>query len=256
MRRNPFFYFLLSFAVPLALAGQSPAIKEPLQNLKESINDILEAKDKKEKPPLENQLNLLKQTFELSIAEANEITEKIGSLANLDAEAKNFKAEILGQFSDFTKYYGAALENIRSMEQGITEEEIRKLALEFKKWREETYLPSFEKAKDFILIYQTKNALIITENRYNKISDVLQKLKNALSKKGRVEGLEGQLKKTGILIEEGFDLNREAEDIFWLSTSSPSHLSIQDLVGKSFEKIRSVYQIFIEMSNTVRKLLK
>lgn len=58
-------------------------------------------------------------------------------------------------------------------------DDIKKLAADFKVWREEVYGPELRKAVDFILVFQAAGILRTADARFNNISLDLRRLRNS-----------------------------------------------------------------------------
>lgn len=165
---------------------------------------------------------------------------------------------------------------------------IKEIAQSFKDWRETAYLPKLAIATNFLLINRQKTTAGMAETRFKKISQDVKKLKK-MNFKG-INELEKYLDLAINSLEKAKSLRQEAENNFWLimatstmtiassttaitssttdsvfsenTTSTVSSISIEDqflsiksLVGQSLNKIKEAYQIFIEMSNFIKKLL-
>lgn len=260
-------------AANFALAGQAtttPPQEESFQKENQSLR-----------------LEIFDKVLNLSIKETEDIINQLKALENLDEKNSSFRNQLLDKFNGFLKFYEEQKKNFENPEE-VDLAEIKSLAQSFKDWRENVYLPAFKTATDFLLINQQKIALEITEKRHKKISVDVKKLKR-INLKGSGE-LEKFSEQAANSIKDARDLYQEAENSFWsmletasttasstdLIVTSPTStpaatttipaveetgenqiliLSIKNLIGQSLNKIKEAYQIFIEMSNFVKKLL-
>jgi hypothetical protein len=241
----------------------------------------------------ELRLEIFERVFNLSIKETEDIINQLKALENLDEKNSSFRNELLEKFNGFLKFYEEQKKNLENLEE-IDMAKIKNLAQSFKDWRENVYLPVLKTAIDFLLINQQKIALEITEKRHKRISADVKKLKkinlkgsdklekfseqaNDLIKIARdlYQEAENRFWLTTILIATSSQQTATTTEEITVTTPSTSSgqatstatttipaaetedqsLSIKNLIGQSLNKIKETYQIFIEMSNFVKKLL-
>lgn len=282
--------------VAVNFAWAESSTTTPQESLQESVTNLINTKDQdnltpeqKEKDEQNLRLEIFGKVLDLSIKEVEDIIEQLKVLKNLNEPETNLRNQLLEKFNGFLQFYDEQKKNLNQPEEfDLTA--IKKLAQDFKDWRENIYRPIFETATDFLLINQQEAVLEMTEKRYQKISLDINKLK-----KTNLEGidiLEKSLDQAANLIKTAKDLWQETEDNFWqildftalatasstptatssgetvtltaTSTITPTStsvtaedqsLSIKNLIGESLNKIKEAYRIFIEMSIFVKKLL-
>lgn len=282
--------------VAVNFAWAESSTTTPQESLQESVTNLINTKDQdnltpeqKEKDEQNLRLEIFGKVLDLSIKEVEDIIEQLKVLKNLNEPETNLRNQLLEKFNGFLQFYDEQKKNLNQPEEfDLTA--IKKLAQDFKNWRENIYRPIFETATDFLLINQQEAVLEMTEKRYQKISLDINKLK-----KTNLEGidiLEKSLDQAANLIKTAKDLWQETEDNFWqildftalatasstptatssgetvtltaTSTITPTStsvtaedqsLSIKNLIGESLNKIKEAYRIFIEMSIFVKKLL-
>lgn len=291
-------YFSLIIAVNLLTMNlvwaesATTTLQESLQEVQEGTKNLIDTKDQTNFTP-EEELNLRLKSFgkvlDLSVKEAEDIINQLNSLKNLNEQEIALRDQLLEKFSGFLQFYNEQKENLAPSEK-LDSAAIKKLAQDFKDWRENIYRPVFETATDFLLINQQKAVLEMTEKRYQKISLDINKLKK-INLEG-IDKLEKSLDQAANLIEAAKVLWQKAEDNFWqildftaLTTASSTPTatssgetttstatstitststsvtaedqssSIKNLIGESLNKIKEAYRIFIEMSIFVKKLL-
>lgn len=242
-----------------------------LIEVQEGTKDLIDAKDQ-ENLTLSLCLEIFGKVLDLSIKEAKDIIEQLNALKNLKEQETDLRDQLLKKFNGFLQFYVEQKEKL-NQPKGVDLTTIKKLAQDFKDWRENIYRPAFETATDFLLINQQKAVLEMTEMRYQKISLDINKLKNT-NLKG-IDVLEKYLDQAANLIKDAKDLwiaastatSTATSTIISTSTSTIAStstpavaedqpLSIKNLIGESLNKIKETYRIFIEMSNFVEKLLK
>jgi hypothetical protein len=189
-----------------------------------------------------------------------------------------------------TKYYEGEMLAVKELENPSVEE-MKTRAEALKKWREEFYIPLAEEVQVFLLIEQQKKSIVTAESRLEKVGVDVAKLKKAKFKK--IKEVEEKYTRAGALIEEAKTIQADAIHEFEKrhllpfmkehsperealekeikeekekekktqsatgnsATPPPSPSSIKETVDESFAKVKESYQLFIEMSNFVRKLL-
>lgn len=240
-----------------------------LQKTVESIEDLINVKDENAES-LAFRIQTLKQVIELSISEAKELKIKILTLEDakrpldkLNEEESAWRQDQIEKLNAAIKYYENQ-QKLLAEQDPITLEWIKEEAQTLKKWRENNFLPLADSIIDFLLIQQEQRAIETTQERLKKITRDLQSLK----KKGvrNLKPLFDLLTKAETLIKKSIELNEQAAVLFWnnqnpetVTSTEPIELIppplVRDLVRDSLNKIREAYQIFIEMSSLVRKLL-
>lgn len=230
-------------------ANLQESAQETVQKVKESVTD----------------LDKFEETLNLLIIQAKWIKDKLNALENLDEKNSTFRDQLLEKFDGFLIFCEEQKKNLENSEK-IDLIEIKEAAQSFRDWWETIYIPELKIAAGFLLINQQKIALEMTERRYKKISLDIKKLKE-INFKG-ISKLEKLLGQAADSIKEAKGFEQEAEENFWLMTATSTatstdiltekqeqFLSIRNLIGKSLNKVKETYQIFIEMSNFVKKLL-
>jgi len=277
MAVNPVRNLLISNGVNLVWAEISTST---LIEVQEDTQNLIKAKDQENPTPEEEQklrLEIFTKVINLSLKEVEDIINQLNALKNLNEPETALLDQLLEKFNGFLQFYNEQKENLAPTAE-LDLATIKKLAQDFKDWRENTYLPIFDTATDFLLINQQKAILEMTEKRYQKISLDVAKLKKA-NLKG-IDQLEKYLNQAADLIEAAKTIWQETQDNFWQVTTATSTatstiasvatstatssavtteenqpLSIKNLIRDSLNKIKEAYRIFIEMSNLVRKLL-
>lgn len=254
---NKVFIVILITAIGYGmLANPVRAQSSILQKTLDSIEDLINVKDENSES-LAFRVQAFSKVIELSVSETKEFKIKLLALENLDATSTAWQKTNVAKLNETIEYYENQ-KKLLNKQTPITLEWIKTTAQEFKKWREENYLTVANPILDFLLLNQEKKAIETARARFQKINLDLENLK-----KKNVKGLNeafDYLVNADQAINEGINLNEQAVNLFWAtstatSTEQISQPSIRDLVRNSLSKIKEAYQIFIEMSNLVRKLL-
>ena len=264
--------------------AQSDTTKKALESVKESVTTLINAKDEENPNDITFRIETFKKVIDFSIAEAKDLKIKLFGIDSKKVSTSTdvWKNKMMKNLDDALEYYDSEKNFIKDGEGSLVLTEIKTRAETFKGWRENTYVPTADEINDYFLIEQEKQALETTKNRASKIRLDIEKLKKA---KIKTVNLEKLFSKTDILIKDAQELNDKAALLFYktkilppqdeeiisevlteemINTTTSTVIneveknpepSIKDLVRESFTKVKSVYQIFIDMSNLVRKLL-
>jgi len=217
------------------------------------------------------------KVMELSNAEIKTLNENLNNLRIDNKDYAQKREEFLKKLSEFEIYNKEVKEKISKTE---TLEDLKNLAVDFKNWREQTYNPQVQIMIDFSLIFKQQEILATTTERFEKISKDVKKLTNL--------GAE-QKQQLNSLLETAKEKLNSANDFFQkakielddylfnsstelatttstenttsnLATTTESieikkqfnHFECQELIKKSFETIKEIYEIFLKMSDLVK----
>jgi hypothetical protein len=280
-------------AIP-ASAQTNPAEKV-IQGVMDTVEALIGAKDKNEGEG-EARLDAYKKVLELATTDARDMRLKL--LAYEDDKTTTttavWKKNRIAALQDAVKHYENETRIVNMIEHP-TVDEVKLRAEDLKKWREETYTPLFDEVQSYLLLEQHKKSLETAENRLEKVSADVAKLKKAKFKK--IKEVEESLKKASTLIGDARAMNdtgvrqfaksylypfmkdgseeklaieaelkedkmkaeKEKKELASSSSTPPTppmqSPSIKETVDASFTKVKESYQIFIEMSNLVRRSL-
>ena len=303
MKINFTIVFLIISLISAGTANaQSSAVQNALKDVQGQVQDLVTAKDEGQTDDLSLRIETFKKVVDFSISEAKDIKIKLLALDKLSKEVALWRDSIVSSLNKAIDYYEDQKESLDDTNK-INLETIKKIASDFKEWRDKNYIAASSEADSYLLILQEQKAVETAMKRSERIrKDVLALLKAKIKGAAQLQELLGDADKK---INEAADLNKEANDFFWNqyilpialrnienettttssvpaatstlmnaplfatstatsststdanATSSPIFRtsSIKDLVESSLSQIKGAYQIFIEMSNLVRKLL-
>lgn len=284
---------IISFLVGNIAFAQPPNIQKALDETKESLENLVTAKDENSPFDVAARIQTLKKVVDLAISEAKDLKINLLALDKIEDEAlREWRGNTIEKINGVIDHYEKQKKFIADNESNLNLADVKNLASAFKEWREKNYIDISNTVQDLLLIQGERKILNIAQSRWKKISNDLDKL-SALGISG-VGELRKMLANAGQLIEEGVSLNRKAEELFFETNIAPEAKSkeepvststatstatsttplpdesgegvestpppevagqVRNLVGSSLENIRGAYQIFIEMSSLVRKLL-
>lgn len=210
---------VFSFIPVSRVFAQSSAAQKALEEVKDSVGTLIGAKD--ENNPIETGLRIetFKKVLVFSTAETKDLKLKLLSYDEFSAATSTATSSLsfwgksaIGKLNDALAYYDEQKSAIEDKDFLMTLESIKTMAEKFKKWREEFYIPAIEEITSFLLTEQQNKAIETAENRWQKISGDVVKLKKVRFKK--ISELEKSLKEAGESIEEAWVLNKKARELF------------------------------------------
>lgn len=212
MKKKIAFILILPVAYLLISAPASAeTLESTLEGVKDQVEDLVIAKDEESVSELGRRIETFKKVFEFSIFEAKDLKIKLLGLDDLSEEESVWRESMVKKLNNFLTYYEEQKVGIEDTTE-INLEEIKALASDFKKWRDETYIPVAERVNEFLLIHQEEKAIGVALRRWTRINEDIKKLEKAKIK--GVGELRELLDNAGSLISEGESLNEEAGAIF------------------------------------------
>lgn len=268
--------FVFSFSL-INVFAQENSLKKVAEDLK-----IIPIEDN-----LLEKIDAYKKVIDLALEEVKDLKVKLLNLDKLSIKDLELQTEYLKELNEVINYYEKEKEDFLKKED-VDLIFLKKAAENFKKWREDNYLPINNKIIDFILIKQQLKALEVTKNRYQKIDNDFKKISSKVKNQKIFVQISNLLNNADIKIKTAENYFQLADDLFKekyllkdkkiiiddkktsslenffesstvtsVSTSSFGNLEkkqkeIKDLIYLSFEEIKQTYGYFLEIS----KLLK
>lgn len=197
----------------------------------------------------------LTKALDLSLKKVDGLRGRLNELnfpeSSRETELKN---KALSNLDIYTDYYNKAKENL---EKKSSLEEVKDLAKEIKEHRDTTYTPGVEEIVRFVLVFYNEEVLGVANDRLSKIETDVKKL----DKLGVIEegDFRGKLDEASKLLQKAADLQGEAKEIILGATSTDLALekkpSAKDMIENSLNNVKSVYTIFLELNQSVKKAL-
>lgn len=213
--------FPLIFAMSGVALAQPENVKQSLKDTKESLENLVVAKDENSPLNLGLRIETFKKVVQLAISEAMDLKIKLLALDNLKDEGVIvWKESAVAAINNAIAYYEEQKSYIKENESSTTLEKIKELALQFKLWREKNYLPIHDQIQLFLLLYKEGEALKIANQRWKKINKDLETLQQA----GAIEAdskLWNLLAQARSFINESELQNSEAFSMFYKTYISP-----------------------------------
>lgn len=292
------FSVLMPIMVLLSAQGafaQSEAVKKAVQDVKQSVDTLVIARDENVTSDLGLRIEALKKVIELSMSEAKELRVKLALLETED-ELKIWREEVSNRLGEVLSYLDQK-QKLSTSGDIKNIEALKEVAQTFKDWRDATYTPLAEEIDEFFAVKKGDEVIKVASARSLKIAKDIIKIQKINPKAAL--SLKASLQKADRLISDGASVQKNSFNVFYgkyvlpiVVTSTPvtttSSLSIvigtstigigtstmikmrmvesdglkpfeseevpiKDLIRASFQKVRDAYQVFIEMSSSVRE---
>ena len=178
---------ILAFALVMASVTPSIASASTLpdarQNLNESVNRLIEARDSDSENNLSEQNNItnrkkvISDVLTLSRQEIESVRTRLNT-AHIDKESQLWTVrKIILQWLDSEEKYFKEIEDRLSEELSLNE--VKDLAREIQNHRNEKYNANLANALDFIFALRTLRLTDIASNRWDRINSDLQRIERA-----------------------------------------------------------------------------
>lgn len=220
------------------LAGAKSADRRTsLNNLQESFDQLITIKNSQLLLNERGAIELVARTavfnrvLDLANEELSDLKKKLEKLSNPD------RLQHLNNIKEYQSYH----ETVRGqINREIDLKELVDIAAKFKQWRETVYNKEIEKTINFVLVFQTQEAIKTAENRLDRIMRDFKIIKSYLmpNEWGVAEKLVDDAKN---LIKEAKKINVEAQTSF-------NEVGIQTAT----QKIAAAYKNFIAISDMVK----
>lgn len=253
------------------------ALEKSLDELLTTKDDVFLFPEEKLAKEITARTNILKDALNSSLSEAANLTVKIEALPKFKETSKesDLKNKFLEELKGHETYYNEQREKLDSLtkEADANEnlnEQLKNSIAELKNYREKAYNPRFQKMVDFVFLHYNADVLKMAKTRLDKISADAKKLeKYKFIKQGYLNPF---LEKTAKLIGDADNLQGKASDLI-LYPSLPDEESgkienlpasdanttpqptPRELMETSLDNIKAAYDIFLQISKDVRKIL-
>lgn len=193
--------------------AQTNPTEKVIQGVKDTVDALIEAKDKNSPEEAKARLDAYKKVLDLAVRDSKETRLKLLAFENdkTTTTAALWKADRLKNMTAAVKHYEDELSDIGKMENPSIEE-VKSRAEALKKWREEFYTPLSEEVQAFLLIETQKKSLETAKTRLEKVNADVVKLRKAKLRK--ISEVEAKFKTASDLIGDAEKLNVSAEHEF------------------------------------------
>ncbi len=253
--------------------------------VEKSVDELLTTKDDISLSPeekLAKEINtrekILKEALTSSLDEVNNIKARLEKLpeSEKDSKEKKLKDKFMKELTNYEIYYKGQNENLDSLianskNNETLNEDLKKAIVDLKDYRENIYNPTFQKMVDFLILFYSADVLQITQTRFDKISNDIKKLeklgliKTGYSKLSMEKALELindanalQAKARDLILNPNVSNKKNSdntEEIVGDKKEPIAQPTPRELIETSLNKIKSTYDIFLQISKDIRKTL-
>lgn len=195
--------------------AESGAVQKAIENVKESIGDLVGAKDEKTSDELGLRISTFRKVLELSIAETKNFKVSLIAIETKDEDILRWKNAMLETLKTAAEYFEKELNWLSDNEKTLTSDGIKAVAEQFKKWRENNYLSEVDQIQEFLLLEQEMSAIKTAERRLLKVTGEVKKI---LKTKGTTKQGNELTRLLGIAVKtitESRNLNEEGQKLFF-----------------------------------------
>ena len=275
-------FAVFAFVAPsVTNASTLPALPTVRQNLNESVNRFIQARDgdstnmSSEQNNLTHRKKIISDVLALSLQEITSVREKLNA-THIDKESQlwTIREIILRWLNAEEKYFREIKDRV---DNDLNLGEVKALAREIQNHRNENYNANLINALDFILILRTLRLTDVAENRWNRINTDLQKIEGAglirvssfapqmSEAKERIDSARSLAEKSLVLIKNIYlPIPEESPAPFIAEISDNNESikteqkppSIRELCETAMNNLKLGYNEFVQISIAVRKLLR
>jgi len=276
----------------LAVTEPTTAVKEDIKTGTQKIEqnqDTLSTIEKDEKlSPVEKtelginaRRGIVLDALTLSLNEVNSIKGNLVKLPEFEevSREKEVQDKFFLEIEDFKKHYSEKFDEVTN-NTNPTLDEIRATAQELIDYRETVYNPAVKKIVDFTLFFYNKEVITAVNSYLERISADIKKFENVNILK--TDLFKAELDQVAILIQSATDLQKTAGELI---LAEPKEISVNEievieevlninetdgvegdeeietvidpniLITESLNKVRSSYEILLEIISGMRKSL-
>lgn len=261
--------------------------------LTESVDKLIEVKDDKtiseaerSAKELEARKLVVSDALKLSLKEVADLEKKLSDIKTKDESVASFIKVSLEYLANAKNFYEEKQNSLASL---TDLEEVKNAAKELKDYRDNGYNAKIERMGNFLLLLQIQDLIATTQTRWNKISADLKKLERG---QFITSGFfNTNMQKAQKYINDAAGLSKEAKDRIIKETEAESPkllgagageptitsapqtitetptkaeiakeeapvVNPKELVEASLTNLKSSYDIFLKISQNVKKILQ
>jgi len=276
-----FILFTVFITPNVASSSVLPTLPTVRQNLNESVNRLIEARDgdsgiiSSEQNNITHRKKVIFDVLALSIQEITSVREKLNA-TQINQESKSWAIrEIILQWLNSEEKYFKEIK-IR-LSDDLSLYEVKALAREIQNHRNKNFNANLTNALDFILVLRTLRLTDIAENRWNRINADIQRIErvglirvNTFSPqmseaKEKISKARSLAEKSFILIKNIYlSIPEENSTPFVIEISDNNKtiekqqepLSVRELCETAINNLKLGHDEFVQISIAVRRLLR
>lgn len=215
MKKYSIFLIIIFSAFSLigkpALADNgSSTVQKALDSTKQFLDDLVTSKDENSGDDIALRVQTFNKIIDLSQAEAKDFEFKLIAV-DKDDKLDAWKRSALKGFDQAIAFFDSQKDLIPDSKP-VDLADIKKIAQDFKLWRDANYLPLVSQVQDFLLIKQEVKGIQTAQARFQKITNDLKSLKqSAIANSSNIKKYLDNSKKS---IDQAVDLNNQATNLF------------------------------------------
>jgi len=276
-----FILFTVFITPNVASSSVLPTLPTVRQNLNESVNRLIEARDgdsgiiSSEQNNITHRKKVIFDVLALSIQEITSVREKLNATQiNQESQSWAIREIILQWLNSEEKYFKEI--KIR-LSDDLSLYEVKALAREIQNHRNKNFNANLTNALDFILVLRTLRLTDIAENRWNRINADIQRIErvglirvNTFSPqmseaKEKISKARSLAEKSFILIKNIYlSIPEENSTPFVIEISDNNKtiekqqepLSVRELCETAINNLKLGHDEFVQISIAVRRLLR
>lgn len=251
--------------------AQSTQLQEAKTSVVEKVADLQSAKGAEDEG--QKRLDALKSVVDFSILETKGLLEKLMNIKNLSEEEAALHAALQKDLTAFLAFQEEFSVSLTAT--GLTLDDVKALAAQYKTWRDETYNARLQEVIHFILTFQIRDIIEIGALRFKKLAESLRRLES--SKLIDVKKLEPLLENAGDSLRSAAGLHAQAlEQLFapyatatpaigeeeaatsTLTSEVPDEEPLPEipaLIEGAITHVKEAYEQFLLMSAMVKEML-
>jgi len=209
---------------------------------------------------LEARRKVVIEAIQLSLDEIGELKENLSTNSAAETQLK----EIISSFKNYLDEAAAYFNEAETRAGDIADlDAIKDLAAKLKNYRDNVYNPELQKIVDFLLWRQVNGLVVSAETRWQKIEAEIKKFEKyelidpASFSEAMVEArayIEEAREITDAVGDSIANPETQPEsDQASVSTDAPTN---RELLQTALEKLRSSYEIFVQISQDITKILR
>ncbi|MFB6212603.1 MAG: hypothetical protein ABEI53_02185 [Candidatus Magasanikbacteria bacterium] len=232
MKRRVLQFILALFLTAPLFSGiamaQSPQIKKDLKKTKNSVDKLIQAKDENSSLSLGLRIKTLKNVIELSKSEAKNLKISLLALNLKNKKIIKWRNDTISKLEEAIEYFNKKKKFIDKKENQLDLGEVKGLAKEIKKWRQDYYDDLRREVQNLLMIKQEEKIVKTAQKRWSKVKQDVKLLERAGYDSPKLNKF---LKKSKKFINKGVEQKKKAMELFLekieekTSTSTPSHRS-------------------------------
>ncbi|MEK7651241.1 MAG: hypothetical protein AAB377_01800 [Patescibacteria group bacterium] len=212
-----------------AQAEETKGVQKAYENAKQYLDDLVTAKDENQADNVGLRVETFRQVLDLAKAEAKDFEFKLITV-DKDETFEAWKKEVMDSLTKDMVFIDSQKELLSDIK-SIDLAKVKKIAKNFKAWRDGEYMPLASQIQDFLLVKQEAKAVQTAQARLQKITTDIKNIKQP--KITDSKDIKNFLDKSKTLINQAAELNKKALNIFTERYANSKDASSTDIIATS-----------------------